>query len=126
MARHLGDPMETTTRHGGCHCGKVRWSLSAPVERGITCNCSICQKTGTVLSFVPAEAFVLEQGEDALTDYQFNRKIIHHYFCSTCGIRSFARGVGQDGKVMVAVNLRCIDDIDLAAVATVAYDGKSR
>ncbi len=117
---------EVETYQGGCHCGKVRWELTAALSQGITCNCSICQKTGTILSFVPAASFRLLSGEDALTDYQFNKRHIHHLFCNTCGIRSFARGVGPDGNEVVAVNLRCIDGIDLASIPTTQFDGRSQ
>lgn len=118
--------MSSTAHSGGCHCGKVRYQveldLSQPV---ITCNCSICSKTGTMLAFVPAERFSLESGEDQLTDYQFNKKVIHHLFCKTCGIRSFGRGVGPDGSEMAAVNVRCLDGVDLETLQTHPYDGKS-
>ena len=60
----------------------------------MSCNCSICQKRGALLTFVPAAQFKLLSGEDELTDYQFNKKIVHHLFCSHCGVGSFARGNG--------------------------------
>jgi hypothetical protein len=90
------------------------------------CNCSHCSKKGYLLHFVPAEAFTLLQGEDALSDYQFNKHVIHHLFCKTCGIGSFARGTGPGGKQLVALNARCLDGLDLAAVPRVAVDGRSR
>lgn len=119
--------MAEQTHTGGCHCGKVRYQVQMDLGGGpfITCNCSICSKTGTMLGFVPASAFTLLSGEEALTDYQFNKKHIHHLFCSTCGIRSFARGAAPDGSPIAAVNLRCLDDVDLAALPTMQYDGKS-
>lgn len=111
---------------GGCHCGAVRYQveidLSQPV---ISCNCSICGRSGTLLSFVPPDKFTLHQGEENLTDYQFNKKVIHHLFCKTCGIRSFARGQGPHGP-MVAINTRCLDDVELGSLKLHAYDGKSR
>ncbi|HVK77821.1 MAG TPA: GFA family protein [Kofleriaceae bacterium] len=116
-----------TTHTGGCHCGKVRFKvtgldLSQPV---ITCNCSMCGRSGTMLAFVPAEQFELQSGEGVLTDYTFNRKIIHHLFCSVCGIKAFGRGTGPDGKATAAVNVRCLDDVDLDQLAVHKYDGRS-
>jgi hypothetical protein len=111
---------------GGCHCGAVRYEVTFALESAMTCNCSICSKTGTRLTFVPADRFRLLSGEDALTDYQFGKKRIHHLFCKTCGIRSFGRGKGPDGTDMVAVNVRCLDGVDLAAIPTRQFDGRSR
>jgi hypothetical protein len=119
----MGDP----TKHaGGCHCGQVRYEatldLTSPV---IGCNCSMCGRTGTLLSFIPATQFKLLSGQDSLTDYQFNKKKIHHLFCKVCGIKSFARGLNKDGSEMIAVNTRCLDDADVSKLNVKHYDGKS-
>lgn len=115
----------TNTHQGGCHCGAVRYTVDIDLTKPvISCNCSICGKTGTLLAFVPPTAFKLEKGEDQLVDYQFNKKVIHHLFCKTCGVRSFARGQGPQGP-MIAVNTRCIDDVDLAKLPVQHYDGKN-
>jgi hypothetical protein len=79
-----------------------------------------------MLRFVPASSFKLLSGADALIDYRFNSKVINHQFCSTCGIKSFASGTGKDGVETRAINVRCLDDVDLAQVATRQVDGKSR
>jgi hypothetical protein len=115
---------ETKTYTGGCHCQSVRYEVEADLSRAITCNCSICSKTGTILSFVPEEQFKLLSGEDRLVDYQFNTKNIHHLFCSVCGIRSFTRGTGLDGKRMCGINIRCLDDVDLDSLKTAKHEGK--
>jgi hypothetical protein len=111
---------------GGCHCGKVQYRVKADLGGTlVTCNCSICKRTGSVLTFVEPDRFKLEKGEAALTDYQFASKNIHHLFCSTCGIRSFARGKGADGKPMIAVNVRCLDGVDVSSLRTQEFDGAS-
>jgi hypothetical protein len=114
---------EPKTYQGGCHCQAVRYEVTMPLQGGVTCNCSICSKTGTVLTFVTDPHFKLISGEDALTDYQFGKKRLHHFFCKKCGVRSFARGAKPDGTPMVAVNIRCLDGVDLASVPTQQYDG---
>lgn len=116
---------EPTTHAGGCHCGAVRFRVKAAIDGALTCNCSICSKTGTALTFVPAAQFELLSGADHLTDYQFGKKHIHHLFCRTCGIRSFARGAAPDGSEVVAVNVRCLDGVDLGSIPMKTYDGKS-
>ncbi|MEQ1716680.1 MAG: GFA family protein, partial [Hyphomicrobium sp.] len=103
----------------------VRYEVQSALEPIVSCNCSICQKTGAWLTFVPASDFRLISGGGEQTDYQFNRKIIHHLFCKTCGVRSFGRGTGPDGSEMVAINVRCLDDIDLTALTPMTFDGKS-
>jgi hypothetical protein len=116
---------EEKTYTGGCHCGAVRYRVAMKLEGAVTCNCSICSKTGTMLAFVPAAKFELTAGADALTDYQFGKKKIHHLFCSRCGIRSFARGAMPNGDPIAAVNVRCLDDVDLGALRLHPYDGRS-
>jgi hypothetical protein len=119
-------PMTEQSYVGGCHCGQVRFEtkvdLSAPV---VACNCSICSRMGWLLSFVPATEFKLLSGEDALTDYQFNKKRIHHVFCSRCGIHSFSRGVGQGGAETRAINVRCLEGVDPDELKVKRFDGKS-
>ena len=112
---------------GSCHCGAVRYTVALDLAQPvIACNCSMCGRAGTLLSFVPAENFTLEQGSEALTDYLFNHHVIHHLFCKMCGIKSFARGVGPNGKEMVAINVRCVEGVDPSTLAIKQFDGKSR
>jgi hypothetical protein len=117
---------EEKTYTGGCHCGDVRYEATTDLKTVVSCNCSICSKGGTVLTFVPATSFKLVSGEENLTEYRFNKHRVAHLFCSKCGIRSFARGKNpQDGSDVVAINVRCLDDVDLTALPTKEFDGKS-
>lgn len=116
---------EAKLHTGGCHCRKVRYEVTAAVESAMGCNCSMCSKKGSLLTFVGEDAFTLKSGEGELTDYQFNKHNIHHTFCRTCGVTAFARGTAPDGKKMVAINVRSLDDFDLDAVAVKMHDGKS-
>ena len=110
---------------GGCHCGKVRYEVQADIQHVMSCNCSICSKKGPLLTFVPATQFKLLSGEDGMTDYQFNRNAIHHLFCATCGIESFARGAMPDGTPMCAINVRCLDGLDFASLPVKHFDGRA-
>lgn len=113
-------------RHqGGCHCGKVKYEVEINLEKAISCNCSICMKRGSLLDFVPEAKFKLLSGAEDLKDYQFNKKRIHHLFCKECGIVSFSKASAPDGTKMVAINVRCLDDVDISKIKITEYDGKS-
>lgn len=120
--------MENKTYAGGCHCGAVRFEVQmARPETLIACNCSMCGRMGWLLAFVPAEQFSLLSGADALRDYQFAKKHIHHEFCSTCGVRAFGHGKNPDGEgETYSVNVRCLDDNDeLLTIPVHSFDGRS-
>jgi hypothetical protein len=115
------------TYSGSCHCGKVRYRVQLDFSKPVvSCNCSICGRTGTLLAFVPSGQFELLSGEDVLTDYQFNKHVIHHLFCRVCGIKSFARGTSRDGSDTVAINTRCLEGVELATLNLMQYDGRSK
>ena len=76
------------TMEGGCHCGRVRFRITADLAV-IDCNCSICIKKGILHLVVPPERFELISGKDDLTTYEFNTKTAKHTFCKHCGIHPF-------------------------------------
>lgn len=113
-----------TTHTGGCHCGAVAYEVDMEPKEGMQCNCSHCSKKGFLLSFVPASLFKLLKGEDALTEYRFNKKQIAHLFCKHCGVQSFGRGTSKDGTETVAINLRCVDGVDTDTLDIKKVNGK--
>lgn len=116
---------EAKSYAGGCHCGRVRYEVSADLARVVTCNCSICSKKGLLLAFAPLKDFRLISGESELADYQFNKRVIHHHFCRNCGVESFGYGTRPDGQEMVAINVRCLDEVDIATLSLTPFDGRS-
>jgi hypothetical protein len=116
---------EAKTYQGGCHCGRVQYQITAALTQVNECNCSICQKRGALWTFVKAPQFKLIKGEGVLTDYQFAKKRLHHLFCQSCGVGSFSRGRTPAGEETYAVNVRCLDGVDVATLKVMPFDGKS-
>ncbi|MBK8568934.1 MAG: GFA family protein [Nitrosomonadales bacterium] len=110
---------------GRCHCGKVAFEVEGEINGAIACNCSICSRKGTLMWFVPREKLRLLTPESEMSTYTFNKHIIKHRFCPTCGIHPYGEGVGPNGNNMAAINIRCIEGIDLASVPVQNYDGLS-
>ena len=110
---------------GGCQCGAVRYEVTTDLSSTFACNCSRCGRLGTILSFTPEQNFTLLSGEGSLTEYQFNKHVIHHLFCKVCGVQSFSRGARPDGTKVVAINARCLDGVEPDELTPTKVDGRS-
>jgi hypothetical protein len=108
---------------GGCHCGRVRFRVTADLSGISVCNCSVCAKKGFLHLIVPPEQFELLTGADAITTYQFNTGTARHLFCRVCGIHSFY--VPRSDPEKIDVNMRCLDDVDLTAIDIHPFDGRN-
>lgn len=115
----------TTTYTGSCHCGNVAFEVQGTIDGALACNCSMCARRASLLWFVPRASLRLTTAEDAAGTYLFNKHVIKHRFCPTCGIHVFGEGTDPKGNAMAAVNLRCLDGIDLAAIPVQHFDGKA-
>jgi hypothetical protein len=111
---------------GGCHCGQVRFECTTDLATVTACNCSICTKKGLHFTFLAPKDFQLRAGEDNLKEYLFNKHAIRHQSCIDCGVEVFARGIKPDGTEVVALNVSCIDGIELAKLAMTPIDGRNR
>lgn len=115
----------STTYSGSCHCGNVQFDVTADINSVLSCNCSHCSRKGFLLTFAPADQFTLKSGEDQLSEYRFNKHLIAHKFCRNCGTQPFAYGAMPDGSPVRAVNVRCLEGIDLDSLEVQHVDGKS-
>lgn len=117
---------DAQTYSGGCHCGAVAFDVELDVSGALKCNCSICTKLGAVWAFAPRAKFKLKSGDRALGDYQFGKKHLHHRYCTSCGVESYADGSMPDGTPSVGINLRCIEGVDVDRLTPRLWDGRSK
>jgi hypothetical protein len=113
------------THHGSCHCGQIRFDVEGEITTALSCNCSICQRKGALLWFVPRSTLRLLTPDDNARTYGFNQHRIKHRFCPICGIHPYGEAASPVGELMAAVNLRCVEGIDLQAVPVTFFDGRS-
>ena len=111
---------------GGCHCGRIGFEVEGEIGQVIECNCSMCRKRGGLLWFVPRDQLRLTTPEADVATYTFATHKLRHHFCANCGIAPYSEGKGPSGADMAAVNVRCLEGVDLAALTVVPFDGKSR
>jgi hypothetical protein len=85
----------------------------------------MCQRKGMLMWFVPRTALQLRTPENSAHAYTFNKHVIKHRFCPNCGIHVYGEGVDPKGNAMAAINIRCLDGVDLEKVAITHFDGRS-
>ena len=87
------DENNCQTYTASCHCGAVQYDvvLSPPLPewKVISCNCSICSRSGYLLVYPERKYLHVKSGEEALKDYSFGPKKLLHKFCGSCGSSVF-------------------------------------
>lgn len=114
------------TYRGSCHCGRVAFEVDGTIESALSCNCSICERKGSLLWFVPREKLRLLTPEENASTYTFNEHVIRHRFCPNCGIHPYGEGTDSKGNPTAAINIRCLEGLDLASIPVTHFDGRSR
>jgi len=110
---------------GSCHCGQIRFEVEGDLTEVIECNCSHCSRKGYLLWFVARDKLQLTAGEDKLSTYTFNKHVIKHHFCPTCGCAPFGFGKDPKGADTAAVNVRCLEEVELADLKRMKFDGRN-
>jgi hypothetical protein len=111
---------------GSCHCGQIAFEVEGEIPEVMSCNCSMCQRKGTLMWFVPREKMSLLTPPEDMSTYLFNKHVIQHHFCATCGIHPFGEGKGPDGKATAAINVRCLEGVDLSTLKINHFNGRDR
>ncbi len=110
---------------GSCHCGKIKFEVDGEIESVTACNCSICQRKGILMWFIPREKLHLLTPEQDISTYTFNQHKIQHRFCASCGIHPFGEANDPKGNPMAAINIRCLEGVDITAYPVHQFDGRA-
>lgn len=114
--------MDTPATHSGsCHCGTVRFEFRGPITRALRCTCSMCRRVGALWHRSDDAGLRIVSGEESLALYQFGTRTARHYFCPHCGVHPLTRP--RLDPTRWVVNLRCVDGVDLDALAVSTFDG---
>jgi hypothetical protein len=111
-----------SVQRGSCHCGALRFEVEGEPEGLESCTCSICRRTGFIHWFVEPDRFRLLGSDEALATYRFGTRVAQSHFCRVCGVAPFRRARSDPDKV--AVNVRCLEDVDLDALEVRVFDGR--
>ena len=109
---------------GSCHCGHIAFEVEGDLYAAAECNCSICGRLGALRWFVKYDQVKFIMPESNLSTYLFGKHKISHHFCAKCGCAPLGSGSHNDIK-MASINVRCLENVDLAALKIKQVDGRS-
>ena len=109
-------------REGRCHCGRIRFEVEGELDHVSACNCSICTRTGYLHWPVDPARVRMLSGDGEWTSYRFGTRVADHRFCPTCGVSPFR--IARSDPDKITINVRCLEGIDLDAVAIARFDGR--
>lgn len=81
-----------TTRHGGCLCGAVRYTVGGDPLVARVCWCKTCQKisaNGTVNAIFPTSAIETTGTLARYASTADSGNVISRHFCPACGVHLF-------------------------------------
>lgn len=94
---------------GGCHCGSIRYTVTAPAIETHHCHCSVCRRVNGALfvtwSLYPKAKFTYDKAGNNLGTYSTSQAL-HRHFCKNCGCPITFE---IDGKDFIAVASGTID-----------------
>ena len=110
---------------GSCHCGRIAFQIEGILAGATSCNCSICRRKGTLMWFIPRDQLQLLTPDENANTYTFNKHAIRHRFCPKCGMHPYGEGVDPKGNSMAAINIRCLEAIELETIPVTHFDGRA-
>jgi hypothetical protein len=106
--------------------------FEAEIDHVRECDCSICRRRGALNFRVAREALRLLSPIEEMTIYRWGSMTAEDYFCRTCGILPFRRpgaltrserAAGMPEFDGWAINVRCLEGIELASLPRVGVEG---
>jgi len=95
--------------YGGCHCQAILFRCRRQADNTlIRCHCSLCTPVAYLHWLVPHEDFQLLRGRANLVEYRFNTHSAAHWFCATCGVKSFYQP--RSHPECYSINARCLTE----------------
>ena len=110
---------------GSCHCGHIAFDVEGELTGVMSCNCSICQRKGALMWFVPRASLQLKTPDSNASTYKFNKHHIAHRFCPICGMHPYGEGTDPKGNAMAAINVRCLENVEIETIPVQHYNGRA-
>ena len=106
-----------------CHCGLVKLEIDSDLpENLLSCNCSVCRRNGSLMSYFPKDRVRVLAENDNLLKYVWGDKKIAFVHCKGCGNYSHWEGLEPEVE-KTGVNSRLFTSHDISKLPIRRFDG---
>src|SRR5262245_28004692 len=114
---------------GGCLCGAIRYTVSAPITELRACHCHDCQKASgagaSVNATIPSGAFLVTKGTPKrYSVVAASGRTLHRFFCGDCGSPLFSRR--ETAPENTGLRIGTLDDSSGMRITTNIWTKSSR
>lgn len=108
---------------GSCHCGAVRFQLSAMPQWLTRCNCSFCTRAGGLWAHDEVERITVTYDPGDVNRYIWGDKTLAFISCKTWGCTTHWESLDPQPHSRMAVNCNMAKPQDIAALRIRNFDG---
>lgn len=108
---------------GSCHCGAVRLVLPAAPDEALSCNCSLCRRSGGIWAFYAFGTVTVHGHPEHTEDYIWGDRTLRNVRCRTCVVVTHWEPLDPKPGARHGVNLRNFEPALVEALVIRRFDG---
>lgn len=106
-----------------CHCGCIKISVNNIPETLTSCNCSICNRYGSLWGYYAPADVSIDCNESALGEYKWSDENIEFKHCKSCCCVTHYTTTSKINPPKVGVNFRMAKKSDIQQIRIRHFDG---
>ena len=106
-----------------CHCGNVCIQTAELPELIVSCNCSICFRSGAQWGYYAADDVNIRCETAPTSTYSWGDEVIAFHHCTNCGCITHYTSTDKAKKGRTAINFRMVDRQITESIRLRKFDG---
>ncbi|MDE1463784.1 GFA family protein [Spartinivicinus poritis] len=106
-----------------CHCGNVNITVSNLPSAVTSCNCSICNRLGSLWAYYKPEEVNICINSEPTKTYLWGDKFIELHHCGICGCTTHYTSTEKCEEQRIAVNGRMLNLDTIQSIPIRKFDG---
>jgi len=108
---------------GTCHCGNISIETAEIPTMLVSCNCSICFRTGALWGYYTSDEVEVSHEKSPTAAYSWGDARIAFHHCRHCGCVTHYTSTKKTEKMRTAINFRMVEREITESIRVRKFDG---